>query len=258
MKSDAILQGRSIEKPKVVKARSDRSKARIEVEKPQYLTGRNYHECADMTAGFEPYVKTNGNSFQTDEAWNIWANPDTPTSMARELSGGGLYSIGHPPYQPGNPAPTFLGGIISEPDRKWIDFWIMEACLICGCPQFSAKLYWEMLEVSHGFFKGWTVNGKKFAELDWEDQNSHGKAGLATTMLEDDKIVWGKLQFSSFYWNANSYTSHHQNRKNLVTHEACHVIANWLHGYDTQHDENWKKYMKRCACQPYPEVHPAF
>jgi len=62
----------------------------------------------------------------------------------------------------------------------------------------------------------------------------------------------GHIIISTDYWFMKGI--HDPYRKNLVVHEACHIISNYLYGYDTQHDENWKKTMRLCGELPIEDV----
>ena len=115
-----------------------------------------------------------------------------------------------------------------------VDQWIMEACAYCGCPELAGKISWEISsdKLINSQYYGW-------ATTNWA---GHSKKRVAS----------GHIIISTDYWFMKGIYDPY--RKNLVVHETCHIISNYLHGYDTQHDENWRKAMRLCGEVPAEDV----
>lgn len=78
--------------------------------------------------------------------------------------------------------------------------------------------------------------------------------GLAEYPSADGSGVW-RLQYASRYWLLLTGPE----RKNLITHEMCHLAVEKHYGYEkkvdskkvTSHGYHWKKFMEKCEEDPH-------
>jgi hypothetical protein len=103
-----------------------------------------------------------------------------------------------------------------------VNRWFLEACQTCGCPKLLEYLTWEFSE----------------------EPNFRSDGGECTTWFNWRGNVSGfEIKLSSFYWRDHP----DDHRKNLVIHEICHAIANYLENSDQGHNRNWGALMQRCG-----------
>lgn len=100
-----------------------------------------------------------------------------------------------------------------------VNRWLLETCQMCGRSEVFPLLTWEFSE-----------------EL-------RAEGGECITYYEGQRVASAHIRLSSGYWRDHP----DEHRKNLVIHEACHAIANYLGGFDQGHNENWGKLMRRCG-----------
>jgi len=77
-----------------------------------------------------------------------------------------------------------------------------------------------------------------------------------------ETLVQGS-EFDGFIWRYHSYDegfiklstplwfkASEEEKRTVVIHEACHVIANYIYNGNQKHNKNWKSCMVKCGLKP--------
>lgn len=102
--------------------------------------------------------------------------------------------------------------------NEWIDF----ACEKNGCPALSERITWE-----------------------WNTRFT-SKGGDARSKSELGVFTHGHIRLSVMILGNMSK----EEQRNIVIHEACHIIANVRHNYLCGHGLDWKITMMKCGVRP--------